>query len=335
MLRAVRLSRECTCRLLAETEGLIQESRYRLLTSPWERIRNEFFLILNAPAPASSLEALDRLGLLPLLIPELEPMKGLEQGRHHTYTLWEHSLNTVYWADTLLNNTPLYFPRHAPALSDYFTEPLEETITRRTLAIFIALLHDTGKPGTKTSVNGTTHFFEHDHHGMKINREVAKRFKLSRKTGRIISAVTQHHMRPLSLHQLPTISDRAQFRLIRDLNGAFLDTLVVASADALAARASDQANKDTLPPLLETVFLLMDYYFQERGAESVQPLLTGNEIMEALHLVPGREVGVLLKLISDAEREGRITTKEEARELIASAHARRIGSGEKGKLGDA
>ncbi len=49
--------------------------------------------------------------------------------------------------------------------------------------------------------------------------------------------VTRHHMRPLNLHQLKKVSDRAQFRLLRDLDGAVLDTLVVACADALATRA--------------------------------------------------------------------------------------------------
>jgi len=327
MLRAVRLSRSGNCTLLPQTENLIKDQKMLLLTSPWERIRNEFFMILESTAdPSSSLEELDRLGLLTLLIPELENMKGLDQGIHHFYTLWDHSIKTAHFTDGILNDLERSFPRHAAALANYFSEELEDGVIRGTLLIFTALLHDIGKPATRFAGNGTAHFFHHDRLGMKINQEIAKRFKLSRKTSRIITAVTRHHMRPLNLHQLKKISDRAQFRLLRDLDGAVLDTLVVACADALATRAPSPVIGDSTPPLLKTVSMLIDHYFQGPSHDAVKPLLNGNEIMEAVHLKPGKEVGELVELIKEAERSGRITTKEEARALIAAerAHARNL-----------
>jgi tRNA nucleotidyltransferase/poly(A) polymerase len=183
-----------------------------------------------------------------------------------------------------------------------------------------------GKPAARTAGNGTAHFFHHDRIGMKINQDIAKRFKLSKTTSRIITTVTRHHMRPLSLHQLQTVSERAQFRLLRDLDGAVLDTLVVACADALATRAPSPVNGDSTPPLLQTVSMLIDHYFQGISHDAEKPLLNGNEIMEAVHLKPGKEVGELVELIKEAERSGRITTKEEARALIAAerAHARNL-----------
>jgi tRNA nucleotidyltransferase/poly(A) polymerase len=335
MLRAVRLSRTCNCTLVPQTENLIIDQKKLLLTSPWERIRNEFFMILNSTAgTSSSLEALDRLDLLSLLIPELEKMKGMEQGIHHDYTLWEHSLKTAHWTEVILNDLERFFPRHIPALTTYFTEQLEDDITRGSLLTFTALLHDMGKPATKTSGYGTAHFFHHDLLGMKINQEIAKRFKLSKKTSRIITTVTRHHMRPLNLHQLKNVSERAQFRLLRDLDGAVLDTLLVACADALATRAPSSVTSDTIPPLLKTVSMLMDYYFQETSHGTVRPLLNGNEIMETLHLEPGKEVGELVELIKAAEREGRITTKEDACTLISAEHAQAVSLREKGELGD-
>jgi putative nucleotidyltransferase with HDIG domain len=335
ILRAVRLSRKCNCTLVPQTENLIKDLKKLLLTSPWERIRNEFFMILSSTTELPSpLEELDRLGLLSLLIPELEKMKGLEQGIHHDYTLWEHSLKTAHFVGVILKDIDHYFPRHAQALSNYFTEELEDEITRGTLLIFTALLHDIGKPATRTAGNDTAHFFHHDHLGMKINKGIAKRFKLSKRTSRIISTVTRHHMRPLNLHQLKKVSERAQVRLLRDLSDAALDTLVVASADALATRAPSPVTSDTTPPLIKTVSLLIDYYFQESAQGTVRSLMNGNEIMEALHLKPGKEVGKLVELIKEAEREGRITTKEEARALIASQHAQAVSLREKGELGD-
>ena len=56
--------------------------------------------------------------------------------------------------------------------------------------------------------------------------------------------------------------------------------------------------------------------------------------MEAVHLEPGKEVGELVELIEEAERSGRITTKEEARALIAAEHAHALSLRKKGELGD-
>jgi poly(A) polymerase len=336
MLRAVRLSATCNCTLLPQTEHLIKDLKNLLSTSPGERIRNEFFMILNSTAAVSaSLEQLDRLGLLSLLIPELDQMKGLDQGIHHDYTLWEHSLKAAQWTETLLKDSVHYFPRHAATLSNYFTGELEDGIQRGTLLIFTALLHDVGKPATKAPGSGMAHFFHHDRLGVKINREIAKRFKLSRKTNRIITTVTRHHMRPLNLHKLKNVSERAKIRLLRDLEGAVLDTLIVASADALATRAPSPDTPERIPPLLKTVSMLMDYYFLETPHGVLKPLLTGNDIMKTLHLGPGKEIGRLLALIREAEREGRITTKEDARALIAAEHAQAaVRLGEKGELGE-
>jgi hypothetical protein len=123
--------------------------------------------------------------------------------------------------------------------------------------------------------------------------------------------------------------------LLRDLEGAVLDTLIVASADALATRAPSPDTPERIPPLLKTVSMLMDYYFLETPHGVLKPLLTGNDIMKTLHLGPGKEIGRLLALIREAEREGRITTKEDARALIAAEHAQAaVRLGEKGELGE-
>jgi len=80
--------------------------------------------------------------------------------------------------------------------------------------------------------------------------------------------------------------------------------------------------------------MLIDHYFQGTSHDAVKPLLNGNEIMEAVHLKPGKEVGELVELIKEAERSGRITTKEEARALIAAERAHTRNLREKRERGD-
>ncbi len=51
-------------------------------------------------------------------------------------------------------------------------------------------------------------------------------------------------------------------------------------------------------------------------------LLNGKEIMEALKLKPGKKVGEVIEEIREAERQGLISTKDEALKLIAGKHSR-------------
>jgi len=317
ILRAVRFARQFDFSLEACTLNLLKESKSILLTCPWERIRSEFFKILNLPNASQSLIELDRLGLLSLLIPEIESMKGLEQGKHHEYELCEHSLKTTHFVEIILKNIKNYFPHHEESLENYFQQQLESEIQRNNLLKFIALLHDIGKPLTKTKKNNQIHFYHHDRIGVKINQEIAKRFKLGRKTSRIITTVTQHHMRLINLCHAKKITQRAKYRFFKDLTDAALDTLILTLADKMATRKLSPDSK-TNAPIFNLATVLIDYYFQEYSKGRLSPLLSGNEIMKLLNLKQGKKVGELLALVEKAEREGSISTKDEAIKLITS-----------------
>lgn len=328
ILRAIRFSRKFHFSLESQTLNLIEENKGRLLTCPWERIRSELFTILTLPHASQSLIELDRLGVLSLLIPEIESMKGIDQGKNHDYELWEHSLKTVHYAETILYNITQYLPQHGNTLESYFSQQLESEIQRNNLLIFIALLHDIGKPSTRSKKNNQVHFYYHERVGKKINQEIAKRFKLGKKTSRIISIVTQHHSRLFNLHALGKITHRAKYRFFRDLEDASLDTLILCLADRMAKREPSPDGKN-YAPILNLVTDLIDYYFQEHSKNISKPLIDGNEIMETLNLKPGKRVGELLTLIEKAEREGSISTKDEAMRLITSGDCKTTENTEK------
>lgn len=317
ILRAVRFSRKCNFNLESQTLHLMKKSKKLLLKCPWERIRSELFKILSLPQASQSLRELDQLGVLSLLMPEIESMKGLDQGTHHDYELWEHSLQTVHFTETILLSIKDYFPQHGEFLDKYFRQELESEIQRNNLLTFIALLHDIGKPLTKSVRNNQIHFYHHDRVGAKINQGIAKRLKLGRKTDRIITTATQHHTRLLNLHALGDITHRAKYRFFRDLDDASIDTLILTLADRMA-KIKPSPNGKNHASILTLVTELMDYYFQEYSKITPKPLLDGNEIMETLNLKPGEKIGELLTLIENAEREGRISTREEAVKLITS-----------------
>ena len=104
---------------------------------------------------------------------------------------------------------------------------------------------------------------------------------------------------------------------MKDLDGPVLDTLIFALADSLAV-SSVTPDEITTLPLFERVNTLVTYYFQEFSGNTTLPLLNGDEIMRVLDLKPGKKVGKLLEKIKSAEREGFLSTKEEALQLIIS-----------------
>jgi len=317
ILRAVRFARKLNFSIESHTLNLIKENMKSLLNCSWERIRSEFFKILDIPNIPQSLSTLDQLGILPLMIPEIESLKGLEQGMHHDYELWEHSLKTVYFTETILLNMKTHFPQFDEHLDKYFQQELEIDIQRKHLLSFIALLHDIGKPLTKSTKNNQVHFYHHDRVGAKINQEIASRFKLGRKTTRIITTSILYHMRLINYRSTKHITQRAMYRFFRDLGDASFDTLVLIYADKMAASKSPTDNNEHLS-IRALANNLMDYYFQEYSKSPPESLLTGNEIMEILALKPGKKIGELITLIEEAEREGRITTREEAIKIISS-----------------
>ncbi len=302
ILRAVRFARKYHFTLDASTAELIKKVKDKILASPWERIRNEFFLILSQPDISGSLSDLERHGILALLIPEC-PIR-------------EYALKIAGATSRILENIPTYFPQHTDALQSYFKEEIEGGIQRGTLLTFIALLHSLAPSGAE-SVSHTNPSHNHPNTLKKTIRPITKRFKLSRNTDRTITTII------LATNQLHTlfpsngIPERSRYRIMKDIDGPVLDTLIFTLADSLAASSITPDEISTLP-LFETVNTLMTYYFQEFSGNTTLPLLNGDEIMRILDLKPGKKVGKLLEMIKSAEREGSLSTKEEALQLIIS-----------------
>lgn len=321
LLRAARFSHQCHFTIEPRTEGLIKTAKERLLTCSGERIRNEFFTILHNPDVITALRLLDRLDLLSILLPELDGTKGMPQGTHHSSSLFEHSLRTAYFMETILRKPEHFFPRHKDVLQSHFTRPAEGGVTGRDLAVFIALLHDIGKPSTFMKRDGEIHFYGHERTGSAIARRIARRFRLARKTESIIHKVILHHMRPLQLHLQARITDRARHRLIRDAENAAPYLLILGLADAMATH-NECTTDPQLLPIYPVIVDLMDCCFAACSEAREKALLSGYEIMDVLTLKPGKKVGEIIESIKEAERKGLICTKEEALKLITEKNTR-------------
>jgi tRNA nucleotidyltransferase/poly(A) polymerase len=181
-----------------------------------ERVFQELSKLLCGPHASEGLGLLEQTGLLDLWLPELRPLVGCPQNRHHDLDAWEHTLAVV---------------AHSPA------DPLFR---------WAALLHDTGKPGTRSQAkdDAAIHFYGHEVFSCRLAKGLLERLKASRALTDAVMALVRHHgQRPtqewsdgacrrflarleadkVALGDWATLRE-ADIRGRRAVNGAFLET---------------------------------------------------------------------------------------------------------------
>jgi poly(A) polymerase len=335
LMRAVRLATELQMTIEETTTETIRNLAPRLAESAAERKRDELVRILATPRSAWGLQLLDSLALLEQLVPELMTGKGVEQPvNYHYWDVFEHSLQAVQALDEMLSEEP---DASRPWLGLAFREGLETFDidgylgaraggqSRLVLLKLAALLHDNAKPETKSlEASGRVRFFGHSEAGAAKAGRICRRLRFGSRETSFVSKLVEEHLRPaqLSSEGLPT--RRALYRFFRDLGDAAPACLVLSLADAAAA-AGPRLQPDRWRGHVAYAAYVLEHGLEPADA-ALKPyrLIKGDELMVALALEPGPEVGRLLSLIDEAHAVGDISTPEEAIELARrTPHERR------------
>src|SRR5262249_13167435 len=120
-------------------------------------------------------------------------------------------------------------------IAPYLDERLPGDHTRRALLKLVALLHDIGKPSTRTvDATGRLWFTGHEHVGAAMAHGVAERLKLSSREREALARHIDAHLRPGFLTREPQITRRAIYRFFRDTQSEGPGVLLVWMADRLA-----------------------------------------------------------------------------------------------------
>lgn len=333
-LRAVRASIAFHLTIEHTTRESIKTHAAALATISPERVRDEFFQILETARPAAALATLHRLGLLAHIVPEAVAMQNITQPPPHQYDLWPHTLRTVEHLDTLLH---VLGPRReaertanlqaAAVLSALhaFREPLRDHLahtwpnkrSHRALLLLAALLHDAGKPSARTiNAEERIQFHQHELHGEDIAEDRGNGLRLSNNEIARLMIIIRHHMRPHWLFADHPASRRAVYRFWRDTGTAGVDVCLLAIADYLATYGTT-LDTAVWTDYLQHIQTLLAYYFEHPAEEIAPPtLLTGQELLDELNLVPGPQIGALLEALREAQATGEVTTKKEALDFV-------------------
>jgi len=277
MLRAVRLSVQLNMAIEPPTLQAISQHHQLLTEVSGERIRDEFLKILASQYPAEGVRLLDETHLLSHILPELLEAKGVQQGGHHTTDVWTHSLDAL---------------AECPSL---------DAIVR-----LATLLHDIGKPRTYAQQNGSITFYNHEVVGSRMAKVIAQRLKLSKRESERVFLLVRFHM----FHYTPEQTDAAIRRFMRKVGLENLnDMLELREADRLGSGARKtswrlEEMKQRMIEQLNQPFAITDL------------AINGDDLMQELHLKPGRVIGELLSyLLETVLANPELNTKEQLIDL--------------------
>ncbi len=330
-LRAVRMSIGLKFKIIPETKIAIRDDGRLLKQVSDERIRDEFLKILGGKKPMAALTLLDTLGLLTLILPEIELLKGVTQSPPHLFDVWRHTLNVVDFLDAILQTigterTDATAANFALGMIVYTLADLRQELqhhlsqiwpnerSHRALLILAALAHDMGKPLTRSVTDdGKIHFYRHEEASEQIVKQWGRSLALSNDEIERLQIIVRHHMRPLqlSLHG-KSVSRRVQYRFWKDTGVAGVDVCLHTMADYLGKRGGKVEQQDWIN-YLEMIHTLLDGYFhQSETLVHITPMVDGNTLMKHLNLSPGPLIGQLIADLREAQALQQVQSPEEA-----------------------
>jgi poly(A) polymerase len=307
-LRAVRLEATLGFRLTPAAARAVQAAAPGLERVAAERVRDELLMVMTLPDTARALRRADALGVLAVVLPEVEPMRATPQPLPHRFDVLEHSLRAVAGCDRLLARLEALAP-YGEELAAHLAEPLGGGARRDTALKLAALLHDVSKPETRRRVEGRVRFFEHDVIGAQRVRVIGERLRLPERLTAVVERVVRHHLRPMHLGHAEAITPRARYRFYRDLREDTRDLLLLVVADAAAVTGASPLTTWRRAGVIRELFA---GWREQREVESRPALLRGEDVMARFSLEPGPRVGWLLSQAREAQDLGRVRTREEA-----------------------
>jgi tRNA nucleotidyltransferase/poly(A) polymerase len=333
VLRGIRQALAFNFQLEPADRQAMQDAVPLLQSVSIERQRDELFNMLEGSQVRSAIQMLDQLGVLHLILPELDDMKGVSQSAPHIYDVWEHTLALLAqleWlfevllgdfhesgaANPMLELAIMKLGRFRDQWAEHFNQPVNPNRKLRGLLFLAGLYHDVVKPGNRqVGPDGRTHFIGHDAAGARTAAQRAQHLALSQVEVQRLETIVAEHMR---IHQLAQSrqapSRRAIFRYFRSTGPAGVDICLFSLADTLATYGTCLPQETWLAEL-EVCRSLLEAWW-EHPAEAVTPprLVSGDDLLHAFDLNPGPLVGELLAVIQEAQASGEINDRPQALE---------------------
>ncbi len=313
LLRAARLAAELDLEIDSETARLARGEAARAAEAAGERQLVELRQLVGGPGPLRGLTLLDEIGLTPVVLPELDALRGVQQGPNHHLDVHGHTLAVLERTLEVEADLGRFGGERAAEVAELLAEPLADEMTRGTALRFGALLHDIGKPATRGERDGFVTFIGHDHVGAEIVADVCRRLRASRVLSAHLQGLTLHHLRlGFLVHEAP-LPPRRVHEYLRATEPVAADVTLLTVADRLSARGSGPfATEEAIEAHLDLARQMLASALDWRRDGPPTPLLRGDELAGELGIEEGPEIGTLLAELEAAQYAGEVTNRAEA-----------------------
>lgn len=282
MLRCIRFATQLNFNIDINTFQVIINKKDRINIISKERIRDELNKIIMSKKPSIGFNLLSKCGLLKIIMPYIEDLRGKIQVDNFSH-------KDIYY--------------HTLQVLDNVAEQSDNIWLRWT-----ALFHDIAKPKCKKfdNIHGFS-FHGHEELGARMIKNIFSDLHLSKDHIKYVEKLIRLHLRPITIAQ-DDVSDSGIRRLAFESGEDFNDLMILCRSDITShnpLKIKEYLNN------FDKVEDKIKYIIEKDYKTNLQPVITGEIIMNELNIKPGPIIGIIKNKLKEAILNGDVENKYE------------------------